>query len=1494
MSKKKKIKIWLLLGIVFLGIYAFNQAFSSKSSIKADFDARQQIKESITKENCLIVTQNEEFPDITTKSGRNQVLSKKNIPSPEKDFSYEYSDSQGKTINPNSTEVGYQEIYVKITNKQTKVNKYILIPVTVADETMTLLAENKVVLQVDDSQGQMLFQVKEVENKSPKELQQFVMERTKARAWKADTGEELSVRVSSTTIDPSTVGNYKATLEVTLSKEIPVIQMEKDVIVQENERILNPAPATRVEDGITWIEINSRDDVSMQNDFEKGTFKIKSGTRNMNAFKSDSLEIVPVYMGYRLDDGIGSMFGRLVATPTFIPSKNGSLLPSISERGGIGTTYRSSDGKRFKTETLDWANQLKYIHEVTIAPNQSYRVQTRIENVSAATVNLGFINKGMVGAGGISFATNYFLTSLGNGRGIRGQFTKDIDQNQTVFAIDFKPRVADPYTYWDTKESMLAKDWIEFNKTALKPGMETNKIRSGENIFDKKGIAYYYSAGVPEKPVASGGSVSATWDLFFGEALPYISIAVEPEEYNVYQDTPNQEFKYNYTLGNIPTVDDYGTMTITYPDDSKENKPFTGRDLTGAITLPRSKLPTQLNDRPGTIKTYETSVLAINEAPGVWQGLPSEDKYLNLNVYNLGGTPIAQIIKKDSAWNKTADSLIKDPVILPGHKASFDYVDKTKPVDSSKVGLQFAEIRMTDTNEPSRTAIIKVPVMVMDGTIPTTGLMVGANDFSIDKSQLTGLTDEQLKNLILKESNAVGWEVSTGLTEGIDLSVSATTLTNSPDITKKYTATIKATKDSLVKEAKINITVTAKSNLKIRFVDEKGEDVASPIDLQKNVASKVDLTKEDAVLAAIKEQTDLGYLVTERPENETAYPIAEMDQTIYYRFKTESKLTVEFINGKNDVLNSVELTEKIGRKVDLTKEIAVQTILTALKGKGYVLLESPENEVAYPMTNNDTQKVVYRFKTESQLTVKFVNEDNSIIDSKDTIELVKEIGVPIDLTQEVGVKEKIDKYKGKRYVLIESPTPEIAYPITADDQTIFYKFQTKSKLIINFIDENNDMLKTLELTKEIGVPVDLSKNLDVMKVLEGLKIDNRVLEQRPLNETSYPIDGTNEPVYYRFRSNSKLIIKFVNVNDDSELLKPSVELMKRIGSNVNIREEADVAAVIKELEDVDHYELIAFPKGDTDFTVTSAAERELSYIFEVEADFNVQFVDEENTVIETLPLIRRIGSLDLSKDSDILAAIKSLEGMNYEVIKRPPNETNYPIRPVTESAIYRVKKMEVPVKIRFVNEDGVDIDNVDPINSTAIIGSILDLKVFETEIQKRLKLLEAEHYELVESPVDQQTITEPLELFYRFKGSLFISSFPETLDFGDKYLTSKLIKGEQPKYNQDLIIKDTRKNKSAWKLSATLETPLTSAENASEVIRNVFYYRTGQGANDKIQLLEGQTEPIEVGNTTTGEYNISDKWTQNKTGLELSVYSNKVYQTGKYTASILWQVEETP
>ncbi|WP_348921149.1 hypothetical protein [Enterococcus rotai] len=1278
MKNIKKVKIWLAVSLVIVGLGVVGWLNSANSSVRANSDKTEQteskdilapVKNDVglsATAKSLIISQNEEFPILTTKAGRQQLFSKQTFPNSEKDSSYEYSDAKGNTKKPNSETVGFQLIYVKVSDNSSKSNILVPIPVTVTSSGTSLLAENQVAFQQDDEQEEILLQLNEVKDKNEEELKQLVKEKANVRAWRTDNGEALSIVISETTIDPSLAGVYKATFEVTVGEE--KVQTEKEVQIVETTKTLNPAPRAG-DDGVVWELQSAYKRVSISTPY--GWFYMNNGdlstAGSMYSYPTMSInraDLVWSKAGYSVNLGYPSLFGgRGVGAVTLIPTENGKLLPSLDEQEKQLTlqTYKSSDGKRVKEEVENKTLGLKYTMEASLNSVNSYRVQTKIENTTPNTRNLGFFNKGVLSSySGYTGDKGTQLYSIGNGRGANGLvkiYFNDIGEYEIGFGIDFKPRVDDPYKYWDVRNEFNDLTWIDLNTTAMRSGMEKNRIPAGEPIFNTIARDFPFSAGVPEKALASGESISATWDLTYGDIPPYLTLDVKPKEYNVYQDTTVQNFDYGYTIGNIPTVNDSGTISATFPDGSQEEKTFTGTNNKGSFTVTRNKLPKRLNDVPGTIKYYESILLAKNNAVN---GLPSEDTYLSINVYNLGGTPITQMVKKDSVWNKKADTLIKDPVILPGHKATLDYVNPEKKVDTSKVGMQTVEVLMTDTNEPTRTTIIKVPVYVYEGTLPTTGLMIGANDFSIEKEALAGLTDAQLKETILNKSNAVAWDLETGLSDEIDLSVSAMTLTNTPEAGKKYTATIKATKYGVTKEAKINIAVTGKAELKIQFVDE-----------------------------------------------------------------------------------------------------------------------------------------------------------------------------------------------------------------------------------------NNEMLSSLALMKEVGIPVDLSKETEVINVLKELDADKRVLEERPINETSYPIANTNEIVTYRFRSNASLVVTFGNVEED-EVLSPDIVLTKRIGTLVNLQEEPEVVATVKHLRDEKYYELYSYPSNEEAYEVTTAAEQTVSYTFDVQSRLNVQFIDEENNILDNLFLFRRIGSLDLSKDADILTAIKKLEEQHYEVIKRPLNETEYPIRPETEIAVYQVKKTEVAVKIRFVDEDGIDITKVEAINSTGIIGTNFDLLPLDTEIKKRLKVLEDEHYELVESPVNNQIVTESLELFYRFKGSLFIGSFPEILNFGDKYLNSSIIKGEQPKYDKDLVIKDTRKNnKGSWKLLATLEKPLTSADNPSEIINNVFYYR--QDAGTRRPLLKGQALPIEAGvATTSGEYNISEKWTSNKTGLELDVYSHKVYQTGKYTASILWQVETTP
>ncbi|WP_348921586.1 L-type lectin-domain containing protein [Enterococcus rotai] len=218
---------------------------------------------------------------------------------------------------------------------------------------------------------------------------------------------------------------------------------------------------------------------------------------------------------------------------------------------------------------------------------------------------------------------------------------------------------------------------------------------------------------------------------------------------------------------------------------------------------------------------------------------------------------------------------------------------------------------------------------------------------------------------------------------------------------------------------------------------------------------------------------------------------------------------------------------------------------------------------------------------------------------------------------------------------------------------------------------------------------------------------------------------------------------------------------------------------------------------------------------------------------------------------------------------------------------------DASIRILFLNEAGKQLR--ESIELMGNVGEIKDLTK-EASVQKAIQKIKEKHYELVESPSAESSI--PIEIdgvsvYYKFKGQLFIESFPANLNFGDTYLTRPFIKEEQPVYDSPLVIGDTRNSKTPWTLTATLEQPLTSEENPSEVLSRAIWYKVNDST--KVPLYKGEAQPIEVGTVSgSGEYNISQGWDLNHTGIQLNVFSNEIVQKGKYKAAILWQVAVTP
>ncbi|OJG51504.1 hypothetical protein RV06_GL001599 [Enterococcus haemoperoxidus] len=222
-----------------------------------------------------------------------------------------------------------------------------------------------------------------------------------------------------------------------------------------------------------------------------------------------------------------------------------------------------------------------------------------------------------------------------------------------------------------------------------------------------------------------------------------------------------------------------------------------------------------------------------------------------------------------------------------------------------------------------------------------------------------------------------------------------------------------------------------------------------------------------------------------------------------------------------------------------------------------------------------------------------------------------------------------------------------------------------------------------------------------------------------------------------------------------------------------------------------------------------------------------------------------------------------------------------------------IKKMISKLVVNFVIEGQEQIS--EPLVFEGEVGSFLNLKE-DKQLKKVIKDIEAQHYQLVKAPENEEAIQllhEDRTIEYEFKGMLFVQSSPNFLNFGRKSLGIPFIKVEKAKYDKPLIVWDNRKNGGAWNLTATLKKPLTSQEDSSKTLPSAIHYKV----SDEKTVVLSENEPQSVAERThevNGQYNVSNEWDKNESGLFLEVPSGEVLQAGSYRATILWQVEQTP
>lgn len=153
--------------------------------------------------------------------------------------------------------------------------------------------------------------------------------------------------------------------------------------------------------------------------------------------------------------------------------------------------------------------------------------------------------------------------------------------------------------------------------------------------------------------------------------------------------------------------------------------------------------------------------------------------------------------------------------------------------------------------------------------------------------------------------------------------------------------------------------------------------------------------------------------------------------------------------------------------------------------------------------------------------------------------------------------------------------------------------------------------------------------------------------------------------------------------------------------------------------------------------------------------------------------------------------------------------------------------------------------------------------------------------------IDSEGLKSNLETL-TLDGVLQLVSSPKTLNFGQITYDAKDKKVENPKYNEQLVILDSRADTSkGWHLTATLTKPMKN-DKGQELVDALQYVNKGKEKtlSNNAQSVYENTEGKE------GKFIVSDTWgtTQGTDGIKLKINSADTVYTGEYTGIITWKI----
>lgn len=307
---------------------------------------------------------------------------------------------------------------------------------------------------------------------------------------------------------------------------------------------------------------------------------------------------------------------------------------------------------------------------------------------------------------------------------------------------------------------------------------------------------------------------------------------------------------------------------------------------------------------------------------------------------------------------------------------------------------------------------------------------------------------------------------------------------------------------------------------------------------------------------------------------------------------------------------------------------------------------------------------------------------------------------------------------------------------------------------------------------------------------------------------------------------------------------------------------------------------------------------------EVTATYNGEAMDTSSVTVDSsgnfdLPLT----GVNLAEGDIIQVFLRDKEGSAGAAgVINPPNtnndigninpasELNFHDTTFIEATTLTVVDADAVLTVEFINE----LDQVLPGYTLTLdgyqVGDEIDLTQKQVVVEQ-IANLENAGYEIVERPANEAAVkldqTE-VTVQYRIKGVLTLASAPDTLDFGSLTYNAQTQRVEDPEFDEDLVVADTRAGTTnGWTMTASLSSPLVN-EDGNELINALRYVSQGQE-----RILSQFDQPIYTNTSgSAGVFNISDMWgTESQTdGLKLQIDGRDNVFSGRYTGVITWKV----